>query len=178
MYMKAAGEDRHVEMEADYTPAADILTSCRNNSNVRANAWVDDLTGRFQRELKGCFTNTPRIKSCSVWQQRTAHDTPCDDDGGWKETSGAIVASEADESNPVKTPTSEPYSRHSDADNLKACGRRGQPQHLFVQGRCPVYPQDTSFCFLSRTRLKLRGRHDRRTMDVLLINQITRVVIC
>jgi hypothetical protein len=54
MHMKAA--DRHVEMEAD-----DILTSCscRNNSNVRANAWVDDLTRRFQRALKGCFTNAP-----------------------------------------------------------------------------------------------------------------------
>lgn len=138
--MKAAGEDRHVEMEADYTSAADISTSCRNNSNVPANAWVDDLTGRFQRALKGSFTNTPCITSCSVWQQRTAHDTPCDDDGGWKETSGRIVASEADESNPVKTPTTEPNSRHSDTDtdNQKACGRRGQPQHLFAQGRCPV----------------------------------------
>jgi len=35
MHMTAAGEDRRVEMKADYTPAADILTSCRNNSNVR-----------------------------------------------------------------------------------------------------------------------------------------------
>ena len=55
MHMTAAGEDRRVEMKADYTPAADISTSCKNNSNVRANAWVDDLTGRFQR-LKGSFT--------------------------------------------------------------------------------------------------------------------------
>jgi len=52
MRMKTAGEDRHVEMEADYTPAVDILTYCRDNSNVRANGWVDDLTGRFQRALK------------------------------------------------------------------------------------------------------------------------------
>ncbi len=63
MHMKATGEDRHVEMEADYTPAADISTSCRNNSNVRPNAWVDDLTGRFQRALKRSSTNTPRITS-------------------------------------------------------------------------------------------------------------------
>jgi hypothetical protein len=67
--------------------------------------------------MKGCFTNTPRKSSCSVWQQRTAHNTPCDDDGGWNETSERIVASEADELNPVKTPTSEPNSRHSHADN-------------------------------------------------------------
>jgi hypothetical protein len=54
MHMKAAGEDKHVEMEADYKPAAeDILTSCGNNSNARANAWVDDLTGRLQRALRG-----------------------------------------------------------------------------------------------------------------------------
>ena len=46
MHMKVAGEDRHVETEADYKPAAeDILTSCGNNSNARVNAWVDDLTG-------------------------------------------------------------------------------------------------------------------------------------
>ncbi len=128
MHMKAAGEDRHAEMAADYTPAADILTFCRKNSNARVNAWVDDLTGKFQRALKGSFTNMPRKSSCSVWQQRTAHDTPCDDDGGWKETSGVVVASEADESNPVETPTNEHNSRHSDADNHKACGRCGQPQ--------------------------------------------------
>ena len=167
-----------MEMEADYTPAADILTSCKNNSNVQTNAWVDDLTGRFQRALKGSFTNTPRITSCSVWQQRTAHDTPCDDDGGWKETSGRIVASEADELNPVKTPTNEPNSRHSVADNQKACGRRGQPQHLFAQGRCPVLFSRYLILFFYRVRLKLRGRRDRRTMDVLLTNQITRAVIC
>jgi hypothetical protein len=77
-----------------------------------SDAWVDDLTGRLQRELKGRFTNTPRKSSCSVWQKRTAHDTSCDDDGGWKETSGRIVASEAIESNPVKTPTRKPNSRH------------------------------------------------------------------
>ena len=52
VHIKTAGEDKHVEMEADYTPAADMLTPCRNSSNVRANAWVDDLTGRFQRALK------------------------------------------------------------------------------------------------------------------------------
>jgi len=35
MHMKVAGEDRHVETEADYKPAAeDILTSCGNNSNA------------------------------------------------------------------------------------------------------------------------------------------------
>ena len=116
MRMKAAGEDRHVETEADYKPAADILTSCGNNSKARANAWADDLTGRLQRALKGSFTNTPRKSSCSVWRQRTAHDTSCDDDGGWKETSDRLVASaEAIELNPVKTPTSEPNSRHSQA---------------------------------------------------------------
>lgn len=113
MHMKVAGYERHVEMEADYKPVADISTSCGTNSNARGNVWVDDLTRRLQRELKGCFTNTPRKWSCSVWQQRTAHDTSCDDDGGWKETSGRIVASEAIESNPVETPTSEPNSRHS-----------------------------------------------------------------
>jgi len=32
MNMKVAGEDRHVEMEPDYMPAADILTSCGNNN--------------------------------------------------------------------------------------------------------------------------------------------------
>jgi hypothetical protein len=113
MYMKAVGEDRHVEMEADYKPAADIWTSCGNNSNARANAWVDDLTGRLQRALKKDFTNTPRKSSCFVWQQRTAHDTSCDDDGGWKETSGESWHPKAIESNPVKTPTREPNSRHS-----------------------------------------------------------------
>ena len=56
MHMKAVGEDRHVEMEADYKPAEDIWTSCGNNSNARANAWVDDLTGRLQRPLKKDFT--------------------------------------------------------------------------------------------------------------------------
>jgi len=65
MHMKAVGEDRHVEMAADYKPAEDIWTSCGNISNARANAWVDDLTGRLQRALKKDFT------SCSVWQQRT-----------------------------------------------------------------------------------------------------------
>jgi hypothetical protein len=79
--MKVAEEDRHVEMEADYIPAADILTSCRNNSNVRVNIWVDDQTGRFQRALKGCVTNTPRITSCSVWQQCTAQLTMLRADG-------------------------------------------------------------------------------------------------
>lgn len=44
----------------------------------------------------------PRKSSCSVWQKRTAHDTSRDDDdGGWKEASGRIVASETVESNPV-----------------------------------------------------------------------------
>ena len=53
MHMRAVGEDRHVEMEADYKPAAeDILTSCGNNSNARANAWVDDLTGGMKRALR------------------------------------------------------------------------------------------------------------------------------
>jgi hypothetical protein len=42
----------------------------------------------------------------------------------------------------------------------------------------PFYSRDTLLCFLSRTLLKLRGRHERRTMDVLLKNQITRAVIC
>ena len=60
----------------------------------------------------------------------------------------------------------------------KLCGRRRQPQHLFAQGRYPVCYQNTSFYFLSRTRSELRGRHDRRTMDVLLTNQITLAVIC
>ena len=51
MHMKVAEEDRHVEMKADYKPAAaDKLTSCGNNSNAPANAWVDDLT---QRALQG-----------------------------------------------------------------------------------------------------------------------------
>jgi hypothetical protein len=51
MHMKVAEEDRHVEMKADYKPAAaDKLTSCGNNSNARPNAWVDDLT---QRALQG-----------------------------------------------------------------------------------------------------------------------------
>jgi len=92
MNMKVVGEDRHAETEADYKPAAaDILTSCGNNSNARANAWVDDLTGRRLQSTarKRCrsFTNTPRKPSCFVWQQCTAHDTSRDDDGGWKETS-------------------------------------------------------------------------------------------
>ena len=53
MRMRAVGEDRHVGMEADYKPAAeDILTSCGNNSNARANAWVDDLTGGMKRALQ------------------------------------------------------------------------------------------------------------------------------
>jgi hypothetical protein len=77
--MKAVGEDRHVEMEADYKPAADIWTSRGNNSNARANAWVDDLTGRLKRALKKDFTNTPCKSSCFVWQQCTAHDTSCND---------------------------------------------------------------------------------------------------
>lgn len=51
-HMKVVGEDRHEEMVADYKPvAADILTSCRNNSNARANAWADDLTSGLQRAL-------------------------------------------------------------------------------------------------------------------------------
>ena len=50
-------------------------------------------------------------------------------------------------------------------------------QHLFMSG-VRFYSQDTSFCFLSHTRLKLRGRHDRRAMDVLRTNQITRAAIC
>ena len=37
------------------TAAANISTSYRNNSNVRANACVDDHTGRFQRALKRSF---------------------------------------------------------------------------------------------------------------------------
>ena len=49
---KREKEGGHGQMEAGYTPGTDILTSCRNNSNVRANAWADDLTGRFQRALK------------------------------------------------------------------------------------------------------------------------------
>jgi hypothetical protein len=50
MHMKAVGEDRHVEMEADYKPAEDIWTSCGNISNARANAWVDNLTGKIAKE--------------------------------------------------------------------------------------------------------------------------------
>jgi hypothetical protein len=118
--------------------------------------------------------------SCSVWQQRTANDTPCDDDGGWKETSGRIVASEeADELNPVKTPTNEPNSRHSDSDNQKSLWpSRTTLSTYSPKVGVPFYSQDTPFCFLSRTRLKLRGRHDRRMVDVLLTNPITQAVIC
>jgi hypothetical protein len=44
--MKVVGEGKHEETVADYKPvAADTLTSCRNNSNARTNAWADDLTG-------------------------------------------------------------------------------------------------------------------------------------
>ena len=47
MHMKVAGEDNHAEMMAGYKPAAeDTSTSCKNDSNVRANAWADDLTDR------------------------------------------------------------------------------------------------------------------------------------
>jgi hypothetical protein len=125
MHMRAVGGDRRVEMEADYKPAAeDILTSCGNNSNARANAWVDDLTGGMKKHCeKRCWKvyETPRKSSCSVWQQRTAHDTSCDDDdGGWKEASQRIVAKHV-ESNPVETPTVEPNSRHTPlTDDQKA----------------------------------------------------------
>ena len=65
MHMKVAGEDRHAETKADYKPAAvDISTSCGNNSNARANAWVDDLTGRLQRALRGIAVEVLPI--CSV----------------------------------------------------------------------------------------------------------------
>jgi hypothetical protein len=52
MHMKAVGEDRHVETEADYKPAEDIWTSCGNISNARANAWVDDLTGKIAKSTE------------------------------------------------------------------------------------------------------------------------------
>jgi hypothetical protein len=89
------------------------------------------------------------------------------------------VASKADESNPVKTPTIEPNSRHSDADNhRKLVAVADNLSTYSPKVGVPFHSQDTSFCFPSRTRLKLRGRHDRRMMDVLLTNQITRAVIC
>jgi hypothetical protein len=48
MHMKTAEKDRHVKMEAwteaDYKHTAGILTSCRNNPNVRVNVWKGKLT--------------------------------------------------------------------------------------------------------------------------------------
>jgi hypothetical protein len=74
------------------------------------------------------------------------------------------------QANPIRaTPTPTTTKLVSVADNLSTYSPKVS---------VPFYSQDTSFCFPSRTRLILRGRHDRRTMDVLLSNQITRVVIC
>lgn len=53
-HMKVAGENNHAEMMAGYTPAAeDTSTSCKNDSNVRANARADDLTDRSKGHCDG-----------------------------------------------------------------------------------------------------------------------------
>jgi hypothetical protein len=95
MHMKAVGEGKHAEMEADYKPAAEnISTSCGNNSNARANAWVDDLTCGLQRTMRVTLLEGLRnaaqnrvVLSGSNAQLTTPPAMIDDDDGGWKEAS-------------------------------------------------------------------------------------------
>jgi hypothetical protein len=88
------------------------------------------------------------------------------------------VAAEVDELNPVKTPTTNPIRATATPTTRKLVAVADNVSNYSPKVGVPFYSQDTSLRLLSRTHLKLRGCHDRRTMDALFTNQITRAVIC